>query len=239
MIYPNNKGVAIMGEHGFIGKALAKLDLPEGVYFFDSPSSGVLFDKDLDYCVSQTLNDLMHVLKYCRDHDKYLVYPSSATVYNKNTNYAHCKAAVEEIVACYPMVKSIGLRISAGYGPGEVHKGEYASVVYQWCKEMKAGKSPVIFGDGTQTRDFIYEDDIAAAIQALAQDKVTGVIDIGTGINTSFNQVVATINKVLGTDIKPTYVPKPKNYVPETVVQPVPFCKVSLEEGIRKIIATL
>ena len=238
MIYPNKQGVAIMGEHGLIGGALSKLDLPEGVYFFDSPSSGILFDKDLDYCIEQSLGDFLKVIQYCRDHNKYLIYPSSATVYNKNTNYAHTKSAIEEITACYPMVKSLGLRIAAGYGPGEKHKGEYASVVYQWCVAMKNGERPVIFGDGTQTRDFIYEDDIAEAIKDLAWADITGIHDVGTGINTSFNELVDIINKVLGTDIKPIYVEKPKNYVPETLVRPV-NCKVNLEEGIRRIIKSL
>lgn len=233
MIYPNDKGVALMGAEGFIGKALSKKSLPIGVYFFDSPSSNILFDQNLDYCMEQTINDFLKVLQYCRNHKIFLVYPSSATVYNKNTSYARCKAILEELAQAYA-IPSLGLRIAAGYGPGEAHKGKYASVVYQWCKEIKAGHTPVIYGDGTQTRDFIFEDDIADNIARLAWEGKTGIRDLGTGINTSFNEVVATINKVLGTNIKPAYGDKPKHYVPETKVEKVP-CLVSLEEGIRRI----
>ncbi len=235
MIYPNSKGIAVMGQGGFIGSALMKRDLPPGVYFFDSPSSNVLFDENLDYCMEQTIDDFLKVLQYCRDHDTYLVYPSSATVYNKNTSYARCKSALEDIAAAYPMVRSLGLRIAAGYGPGEAHKGKYASVVYQWCHHMKNGESPVIYGDGTQTRDFIYEDDIAAAIEAFAKEGLTGIVDVGTGHNTSFNEVVETINRVLGTSILPVYVERPKNYVPETPVHGLPQSQ-SLEYGIRAIL---
>ncbi len=226
-----------MGESGFIGQALKQRNLPQGVYFFDSPSSNVLFDENLDYCMEQSLFDLLKVLQYCRDTGAYLVYPSSATVYNKNTSYSRCKAAVEELALAYG-IPSLGLRISAGYGPTEAHKGKYASVVYQWCRDMKNGISPVIFGDGNQTRDFIYVDDIADNIARLANEGATGILDIGTGVNTSFNELVATINHVLGTDIKPVYVDKPKNYVPETRVQSVP-CKYTLEAGVRKIIESL
>lgn len=235
MIYFNEEGVALMGQDGFIGKALAKQHLVPGVYFFDSPSSNVLFEESLDYCMGQTIGDFLKVIQYCRDNDQYLVYPSSATIYNKNTSYARCKSILEEIAQCYPMVKSLGLRIAAGYGPGEIHKGKYASVVYQWVNQILRSERPVIYGDGTQTRDFIFEDDIAGNIARLAENRTIGIIDLGTGVNTSFNELIAVINKVLDTYIEPIYVDKPKNYVPETRVNSVP-CNVSLEEGVRKIV---
>jgi UDP-glucose 4-epimerase len=106
--------------------------------------------------------------------------------------------------------------------------------VYQWCKQIKKGERPVIWGDGTQTRDFIYIDDVIDNIMELADRKAEGIYEIGTGKNTSLNEVVATINKVLGTDIKPKYIPKPDSYIQETPVKSVP-CKVSLEEGIKRI----
>lgn len=225
-----------MGKYGFIGKALSRRNLPKGVYFFSSPSSIVAFQKNTDMAMKETLNEFIDVISHCKKTGTYLVFPSSATVYNKNTAYARCKAAVEEIYHAYDY-PALVLRIAAGYGPGESHKGDYASVVYQWCKEMKARKRPVIFGDGTQSRDFIYEDDIAENIERLANEGATGIYDLGTGVSTTFNEVVQTINKVLGTNIVPIYVDKPKNYVPDTIVKAVP-CKVSLEEGIRKILET-
>jgi len=238
MIYPNKNGVAIMGK-GLIANALRRIEdkLPAGVYFFNSPSSIVLFDKELEYCMRETINDFLNVLDYCKKHDMYLIYPSSATVYNKNTSYAKCKAALEEIASAYP-VKSLGLRIAAGYGPGEAHKGEHASVVYQWTKQMMCGERPIIFGDGTQTRDFIYEEDIAWAIRNLAVDGTVGIRNIGTGINTSFNEVVKDINSVLGTNIVPVYVPKPQHYVEETRVEGT-LVQFDLLDGIRDIYKSL
>ena len=105
---------------------------------------------------------------------------------------------------------------------------------------MKNGERPEVFGDGTQTRDFIYIDDIVDNIQGLANKGITGIVPVGTGINTSFNEVVATINKVLGTNLEPVYVGQPKHYIHDTPVPVAPFgVKVSLEEGIRKILASL
>lgn len=238
MIYFDSSGVALMGKEGFIGKALSRKKLDPGVYFFDSPSSNILFDEELDYCMEETIFNFLKVVQYCRDNDKYLIFPSSATIYNKNTSYARCKAILEEIVQSYD-IKYLGLRIAAGYGPSESHKGRYASVIYQWCKQMLNDERPVIFGDGTQTRDFVYEDDIATAITKLTWEDATGFYDIGTGINTTFNGVVATINEVLGTKIKPIYVDKPKNYVPETNVKYADGCDTLLINGIEKIIDSL
>jgi len=236
----------LMGRNGFLGSEIAKRlnhfdTIPNRfsnrIFFFGSPSSVILFNKNLDYCFRETINSFLEVCSLAKQNNIYIVYPSSATVNNKNNSYARCKAALEEIAQGYG-IKSLGLRISASYGPGEEHKGEYASIVYQWCKDMKQGKQPVIWGDGTQTRDFIYIDDVIDNIIDLADKRTEGIYEIGTGINTSLNEVVAIINKVLGTDIKPKYIPKPDSYIQETPVKAV-NCKVSLEEGIKLIINSL
>lgn len=239
-----------MGRNGFLGSQIYKRlnaqhyqveTLPRKeanrIWFFGSPSSVILFNKNLDYCFRETINSFLEVCSLAKYNDIYLIYPSSATVNNKNNSYARCKAALEEIAQGYG-IKSLGLRIAASYGPGEGHKGEYASIVYQWCKEMKAGKQPVIWGDGTQTRDFIYIDDVIDNVMELADKRAEGIYEIGTGVNTSLNEVVATINRVLGTNIEPKYINKPDSYIQETPVKAVP-CKVSLEEGIRRIINSL
>lgn len=188
----------------------------------------------MDWAMRETINDFIEVISYCKRTGTYLVFPSSATVYNKNTAYARCKAALEEIYHAYNY-PALVLRIAAGYGAGEAHKGKAASVVYQWCDTMRFGERPVIYGDGTQTRDFIYVDDVADNIARLAKEHATGIYDIGTGVNTSFNEVVHTINQALGKNIEPLYVPKPAQYVPETLVKGMPY-KVSLESGINKIL---
>jgi nucleoside-diphosphate-sugar epimerase len=236
----------LMGRNGFLGSQLAKRigefetlpnDKSEVIYFFGSPSSVILFNKNIDYCFRETINSFLDVCSLAKKNNAYLVYPSSATVNNKNNSYARCKACLEEIAQGYK-IRSLGLRISASYGPGEEHKGEYGSIVYQWCKQMKNGESPVIWGDGTQTRDFIYIDDVIDNIMELSEKQTEGIYEIGTGINTSLNEVVETINEVLKTNIKPIYIPKPDSYIQETPVKAV-NCKVSLEQGIRKIIETL
>ena len=236
----------LLGRNGFLGSEIAKRlkkynTTPnkdtDTIYFFGSPSSVILFNKNIDYCMKETIDGFMNVASFCKNNNTYLVYPSSATVNNKNNSYARCKAALEEIHAAYG-IKALGLRISASYGPGEAHKGEYASIIYQWCKQMKNGERPVIWGDGTQTRDFIYVSDVVDNIMELVDKKATGIYEIGTGVDTSFNDIIKIINKVLNTNIKPIYINKPDSYIDKTPVKGVPY-KVSLEEGIKKIIETL
>lgn len=225
--------VIITGRDGFLGSALAKKDLPPGLYLFGAPSSNVLVDEDPIWCIRRTVDELLQALERCKRTGEYLVFPSSATVYNKNTAYAKTKAALEEIFLASG-VRGLCLRISAGYGPGERHKGRFASVVYQWTKAMLRGERPTIYGDGTQTRDFVYEDDIASTIELWTHEGKTGIHDLGSGVNTSFNDLAVTINSVLGTSIEPLYVEKPQNYVPETPVIGVQT-NFTLEDGIRRI----
>ena len=234
----------ILGRNGFIGKALWKALEKDNelypylrkdvgrVYWFSAPSSQILFEHAPDYCHKITMALFLNVMNFCSQYNIKLIYPSSATVYNLNNDYARCKKAIEKEAEAYP--NSLGLRIFAGYGVGEKHKGEYASIIYQFCQQMKKGKSPVIYGNGQQTRDFIYIDDIVENIIKLSDQK--GIVDIGTGLNTSFNLVVEFINRQLETNIRPIYKHAPLNYTEDTPCQnPVDF-KVSVSAGIRKIL---
>lgn len=234
--------VSILGSGGFIGKALSdKLKKVSTVYSylrddvdivfnFASPSSNILYNHALDYCIEETILSHLNVIRFCRQHKIKYIYPSSATVYNRNNNYSHIKKALEEIHLSYGG-EMLGLRIFAGYGKGEEHKGEYSSIVNQFCKSMKVGEMPAIYGDGTQTRDFIYIDDIVSSI--IKNIGKTGFVDIGTGVNTSFNRIVEIINKELGTHIKPFYIDKPASYVEETQCGNPIEDFIDIEHGIK------
>lgn len=235
----------ITGIGGFIGSALSKRLIDLGwsvheelrpdvdyVFLFGSPSSNVWFDQALSYSIRETIENFINMADFCKEHEIKLIYPSSGTIYQGNTPYSKTKKILEILASMYS--DTLGLRIFAGYGVGEKHKGYYSSVVYSFIQEMKAGRRPVIWGDGEQTRDFIYIDDVVHNIIKLRD--VKGVVDIGTGISYSFNQVVEIINKQLDNDIKPTYIDKPDLYIQKSVCKTPSSCKVTLEEGIKRII---
>lgn len=238
----------ITGINGFIGSALAKklTDLQwnvspclqphaDYVFLFGSPSSDHWFHHAMGYSFMETIGNFITVAEYCRSHGIKLVYPSSGTVYAGKTPYSKCKKILDLIAESYG--RMLGVRIFAGYGPGEGHKGDYASIVYKFCKSMKNGESPVIWGDGKQTRDFIYIDDIVDEI-IWNRDRF-GFMDLGTGIATSLTDVVALINKELHTSIVPVFEKQPETYITETVSRVKRKCRFTLADGIREILKTL
>ena len=228
---------AIIGRKGLIGSALAK-KLGE-VGSFPTPDTKVLFhfgsvvhppfEENPDYHINEILTSFLYLLPYCRDNDIYFVYPSSALVYEKTTQFATTKKIMELMASMYP--KTLGLRIFPVYGPGETR-----TVISQWCAQMKAGQRPIVYGDGTQERDFIYIDDVVDQILELVENKVEGVRDIGAGKPVSFNSIIDTINKLLGKNLKPLYKDKPFNYSQGIVCQNPMKTKFSIEYGCKNIL---
>ena len=240
------KSCVITGRSGFIGSALNKRLLSMGwevheelrpdvdyVFLFGSPSSNNWFNHALSYSVRETIENFISVAEFCGDHKIKLIYPSSGTVYQGDTAYAKTKKILEQLAEIYD-IDALGLRIFAGYGPGEGHKKHYSSIVYSFIQEMKAGRRPVIWGDGDQIRDFIYIDDIIDNIIQM-RDKF-GVVDIGTGCGNSINMVVAIINRVLCTNISPEFVDKPSDYIEFSVSNNPCRYWFPLRQGIERII---
>lgn len=97
----------------------------------------------------------------------------------------------------YKGMKSVSLRYSNVYGPRQIPHGE-ACVVAIFMNMARSGQVPTIYGDGQQTRDFLYVTDAAhAAVDALEKD-VTGVFNIATGIETTIDTLWKTIGQVAG-----------------------------------------
>jgi UDP-glucose 4-epimerase len=116
----------------------------------------------------------------------------------------------------YEDVSMAGMRffsIYQGYGGNEQHKGEYANTVSQWAAKIADGEPPVLWDDGSQTRDFTHVSDVVRALELAADNRLSGVYNVGTGRNFSFNEMIEMINDALGTDVEPIYEPIPlKHY---------------------------
>lgn len=104
-------------------------------------------------------------------------------------------------------LKTVSLRYFNVYGPRQDPNSEYSGVISRFIGMMLNEKRPVIYGDGNQTRDFIYVKDVVEANLLVVKKKeaVGQVFNIATGRPTSINELVETINEILGTDIKPIY----------------------------------
>jgi UDP-glucose 4-epimerase len=124
--------------------------------------------------------------------------------------YAAAKLAGE--MYCHAFWKSYGfetvtLRYFNVFGPRQDPSGPYAAVIPLFIKAIVAGKQPVIFGDGRQTRDFTYVGNIVQAnlLAAQAADAAGQVFNVGSGVAYSLLDVLRELNVILGTNIEPLF----------------------------------
>lgn len=175
-------------------------------------------------CVTGTVN-LLDVARSSRV--KRVVYAGSSSIYGDRTAtaakhetdlpapvspYAAAKAAGE--LYCQSFYASFGLptvtvRYFNVFGPRQDPKSEYAAVIPRFVMTMLAGERPTIFGDGRQSRDFTYVANIVHGnlLAAEVPDAVGGTFNIACGEQLNLLDLVAAINRVLGTTIEPIFDP--------------------------------
>jgi len=114
--------------------------------------------------------------------------------------YGQSKFAGEGYLALYERLyglSGVSLRLGNVYGPRQDPLGE-AGVIAIFCGVLKEGGRPTVFGDGTQTRDYIYVGDVVSAALAAAASEVTGAINVGTGRETTVLELVDSLRKLSG-----------------------------------------
>ncbi|MDO8515950.1 MAG: NAD-dependent epimerase/dehydratase family protein, partial [bacterium] len=111
----------------------------------------------------------------------------------------------QELNKKYPDAVMVGLRYCNVYGPGESHKGKRATMIYQLAQQMRV-KNPKLFKSGEQRRDYIYAKDVVTANMLALNAKESCIVNCGSGVPTSFNDLVKILNSVLGTDRVPEYI---------------------------------
>jgi UDP-glucose 4-epimerase len=109
--------------------------------------------------------------------------------------YGVAKLAVDKYLHAYAVqrgVRACSLRFSNVYGPRQGSKGE-AGVVAVFCKRLRDGHAPTINGDGLQTRDFVHARDLAEAFSLVLQRRYSGVVNLGTGLETSILELARSL----------------------------------------------
>jgi len=122
------------------------------------------------------------------------------------TPYAVSKLAAEQYVLAIGAlwgIETVILRVFNAYGPGQPLPPAHAPVIPQLLKQALSGGSLVVFGSGEQTRDFVYVSDVADALQAAgtAAGIDRSLINIGSGVEVSINQLVRLVGEVTGRDL--------------------------------------
>ena len=126
--------------------------------------------------------------------------------------YAAAKAAGELLASTFYRafgLQTVSLRYFNVYGPRQDPSNQYAGVIAAFASRMLRGKPPVIYGDGTQSRDFTYVENVVQANLLAAEAPALGgeVVNVGCGQAVDLNHMVADFNAVLGTDLEPVYEP--------------------------------
>jgi UDP-glucose 4-epimerase len=174
--------------------------------------------------------------------------PESHHPYNNRTIYGASKSFNEGLLRSFAEMyglRYIALRYFNVYGPRMDVHGAYTEVFIRWMERIANGHAPLIFGDGSQTMDFVHVADIARANLLAAKSEVTDeVFNVASGTETSLKELAQTLSRIMGSM-------GPPEHAAERKVNPVPRrladtrkaqrflgfeARVSLEEGLRGLV---
>jgi UDP-glucose 4-epimerase len=133
--------------------------------------------------------------------------------------YGTAKLAAEEYLATWNRLygsSHVALRFANVYGPRQLAKLE-GGVVAIFMDRLRAGEGVTIFGDGEQTRDFVYVGDVAQAVLA-ASERAGGTFNVGTGVETTVNGLFEACRSLAGADVEAEHAPARPGDVSRSVV---------------------
>jgi UDP-glucose 4-epimerase len=168
--------------------------------------------------------------------------------YNNQTWYGSSKVMLEGLLRSYHAsfgLPYVALRYFNVYGPRMDLHGKYTEVLIRWMDRIAAGEPPLILGDGNQTMDFVYIEDVALAnVRALQSDISDEVFNVASGTETSLRDLAGVLLRVMGSNLKP-------EFGPERLVNPVSRrladtskaerllgfrAKIGLEDGLARLV---
>ena len=171
-------------------------------------------------------------------------------LYNNRTWYGAAKIANEALYRAFHDMAGldyVALRYFNVYGPRMDVFGKYTEVLIRWLDCLDQGERPTIFGDGSQTMDFVFSDDVARAnVLAATSDVSDQVFNVASGTETSLSELLRTLLQVTGhPDVEPAYLPaRAVNPVRRRLADTAKAAsllgfqaRVSLEEGLRRLVA--
>jgi len=215
------------------------------------------YKKENEYC-DVNVEGTRNVFELGRKNNIKIIFASSASVYG-NTNtipikenfkqnainpYGHTKIENELMAKKLSItgLRFIGLRYFNVFGIGQTNS--YAGVITKFLRQLKEKKSPIIFGKGSQIRDFIHVEDVAKAnIRAMNSDVENDFFNIGSGVGTSILELSKMMIKISKLQIEPIFKPEVKGDI-EFSKSSIDHAKnklnwnpeISLNEGLKEII---
>ena len=236
----------------------------DGIFHLAATTSPPQFEDDPLGGFQVNANGTLNILEFAkRKKIRRVVLASSSATYGNSesisreeiipqtySNLYPITKIVDEYLARYYSVRKevecISLRYFNTYGIGENSKALYASVVWRFITDLQNGRTPVIFGKGEQSRDFIYVEDTARASVLAMERGIPGEsYNIGTGTTTNFNDIYRMVAEEMHSEVQADHIPNPlKNYQNFTQADVTKARKdlgfepeFVLRSGIRKMIA--
>jgi ADP-L-glycero-D-manno-heptose 6-epimerase len=218
------KGDLVKGDISHLDLCATFRDQDFDTIFHQAAITDTTFDNEKEM-IRVNVEGFRNILKFATSHKAKLIYASSAGVYGRGkipmredqelsplNAYGLSKKTMDDLAKeemRRDRIIIIGLRYFNVWGPGEEYKGKSSSMIYQLYRQLKTGKRPRIFKWGEQKRDFIYIKDVTRAnLKAMEMDE-SCIVNIGTGIPTSFNRIVEILNQTVGTNLETEYFDNP------------------------------
>ena len=212
-------------------------------------------------CSDINLNATIKLLESCvKNNVEKIVFSSSSSVYGSNENmplketeppmpkspYAASKASCELYLKAFK--DSYGLNYTAlryfnVFGPGQDKNSQYAAVIPNFISALLEGKQPEIYGDGEQTRDFVYVKDVVKANISAAESDYNGIVNVASGEKLSINQLYEIIKTSLGSDLEPEYLPERQGDIKHSLADVSNMskinCRIESEDFESQLIETV
>lgn len=195
------------------------------VFHLSAMASVPLSIDDPVKCNENNVNATIKLLNATvKNNVKKIIFSSSSAVYGENKNmplkeselpmptspYAASKASCELYLRTFYDsygLNYVALRYFNVFGPKQDKNSQYAAVIPNFISALLEGEQPVIYGDGEQTRDFIFVKDVVQANIKACESDFNGIVNVASGKKLSVNRLYEIIQETLGTDVEPEYLP--------------------------------
>ena len=200
---------------------------------------------------NDNLNATIKLLNACRANNvKKIIFSSSSSVYGDNTNiplketeyplpkspYAASKASCELYLKTYHEaygLNYVSLRYFNVFGPKQDKNSQYAAVIPNFISALLEGEKPIIYGDGEQTRDFIYVKDVVKANIKSCECDYNGIVNVASGRKMTINELYRIICETLGYDVEAEYLPERKGDIKHSLADVSKMKKINYEVDLE------
>lgn len=226
--YPNHENITLIEEDLNECDLNKTLNYVDYVFHLAAMASVPLSVDNPIKCNEQNVDTTVKLLDACRNNNvKKIIFSSSAAVYGNNENvplketealnptspYAASKASCELYLKTF--YDSYGLnytilRYFNVFGPKQDKNSQYAAVIPNFISALLEGEQPVIYGDGEQTRDFVFVKDIVQANISAAESDYNGIVNVASGEKITINKLYDVVKETLDSDVDAEHLPERK-----------------------------